>query len=169
MAELPDIWRKELWHPMVVHFPIVMLLLSTIARIIVYTVRSGNSASFWIKVSRVLLFPAIVITWITVYTGSIADGEVVRNLCDPTVLETHENLGYTIGILFTIAAAIDTLHYLLAEHSQSIYYRLRAGLILLLMVIGTATLFYEAHLGASLVYQQGAGVYHPTEDCREFE
>ena len=169
MNELPDIWRKELWHPMVVHFPIVMLLLSTIARILVHTVRANTSSSFWLKLSRVLLFPGVILAWITVYTGSVADGEVVRNLCDPTVLETHENLGYTVGILFTLAAVVDVLHNFVPLHSKSIYYWFRTGLILLLMLAGSATLAYEAHLGASLVYQQGAGVYHPAEDCREFE
>lgn len=37
-----------------------------------------------------------------------------------------------------------------------------------LMLIGSGYLVYIRHLGAQLVYQQAAGVYHPSEDCSEF-
>ena len=26
---MPDFWRKELWHPVIVHFPIALLLVAT--------------------------------------------------------------------------------------------------------------------------------------------
>ncbi|MGO1586219.1 MAG: DUF2231 domain-containing protein, partial [Mesonia sp.] len=42
-------------------------------------------------------------------------------------------------------------------------------LTLILLLIGNGFLMYVGHLGATLVYQQAAGVYVPTEDCQEFE
>jgi len=38
-----------------------------------------------------------------------------------------------------------------------------------LLLVGSGYVAYTAHLGASLVYQQGAAVYEPTAGCSEFE
>lgn len=35
-------------------------------------------------------------------------------------------------------------------------------------MIGSGILIYTGHLGATLVYQQAAGVHIPSEDCSEF-
>ncbi|WP_199898069.1 hypothetical protein [Marinilabilia salmonicolor] len=40
--------------------------------------------------------------------------------------------------------------------------------IIALIITGTGFLVYAGHLGATLVYQQAAGVYTPSEDCIEF-
>jgi hypothetical protein len=109
----------------------------------------------------------VVTTWIAIYTGSLADAEVVRSLCDPTVVESHEELAYLVGYLFTGAVfAEGTTSFFKLEGFTSMILRGTVGIALL---AGTSTLFYVGHLGATLVYQQGAGVYQPSEDCVEFE
>jgi hypothetical protein len=37
------------------------------------------------------------------------------------------------------------------------------------MLLGSFYLVYASHLGATLVYNQGAGVFKPGAECREFE
>lgn len=167
MTELPSLWRTELWHPMVVHFPIVLLIGAAFLRSFSKFFKSENEA-FLIKTSRLSLFVGIITVWIAVYTGTLADAIVVRELCDPTVLEDHENAGYTIGILFTIVALFD-LGAIKFLREREFLNSLSEWVIIATLLIGAAYVGYSAHLGASLVYQQGAAVYEPTVGCSEFE
>lgn len=168
MSEIPSIWRTELWHPMMVHFPIVLLLGAALLRIPWYFFSSA-AARFVKKMSRVLLYTGTVAAWITIYTGTLADSIVTRSLCDPTVLEAHENAAFTIGYLFLAATLLDLIDFIPWGRLSIIKHKFKGWIVTLLLVAGSLYLGYTAHLGASLVYQQSAGVYQPTENCREFE
>lgn len=167
MAELPSLWRTELWHPMVVHFPIVLLIGAAFLRLISKFLKFENKA-FLIKTSRLSLFLGIITLWIAVYTGTLADAIVVRELCDPTVLEDHENAGYTIGILFTVVALFD-LGSIKFLRDKELLNTISEWVIIVALLVGAGYIGYSAHLGASLVYQQGAAVYEPTAGCSEFD
>lgn len=168
MSELPSMWRTELWHPMIVHFPIVLLLGAALLRIIKPVFSSGQ-ARFIINMSRVFLYSGALSVWVTIYTGTLADSIVTRTLCDPTVLETHENAAFTVGYLFSAAAFLDVLDFISWEKLEVVKHKFKGWLITGLLVAGSLYLGYTAHLGASLVYQQGAAVYQPSEGCVEFE
>lgn len=167
MNEIPGMWRTELWHPLVVHFPIVLLLGGVVLRLLSRFFK-GINGTFLKKASRLSLWAGVITAWAAIYTGTLADAIVVRELCDPTVLEDHENAGYTIGVLFTIAAALDLLKINLPQDNLLLK-KAAEWVIILLMVIGSGYVGYTAHLGASLVYQQGAAVYVPSAGCSEFE
>jgi uncharacterized membrane protein len=167
MAVIPDIWRTELWHPMIVHFPIVLLIFAMLARVAARILQ--NHRGWVLKMNRVLLYTGTITAWSAVYTGSLADAEVVRSLCDPTVVEAHENMAYTVGWIFTAAVLLDLPNLLPSVSLTASLESWKEWLIIGLLVVGTGYLTYTAHLGAKLVYQQGAGVYHPTEQCAEFE
>ncbi|MBD3617676.1 MAG: hypothetical protein HUJ22_14050 [Gracilimonas sp.] len=168
MSEIPSIWRTELWHPMMVHFPIVLLLGAALLRIIHPLFSSGN-ARFIKNMSRVSLYTGILSVWITIYTGTLADSIVTRTLCDPTVLEAHENAAFTVGYFFSAAVLLDVIDFISWKKLAIIKNKFKGWLITLLLVVGSLYLGYTAHLGASLVYQQSAAVYQPTEGCTEFE
>ncbi len=167
MGELPSIWRVELLHPLVVHFPIALLIGGTAAWIAGHLVDREGRWGFLKPAGRLALLVGIASAWIAVYTGSLADAEVVRGLCDPTVVETHEELAYLVAWTFTGAVAVDFASSFIERLKPwRRYLAIAVGLALL---AATATLGYVAHLGASLVYQQAAGVYQPADDCAEFE
>ena len=168
MSELPSIWRTELWHPMLVHFPIVLLLGAAVLSLLQYILASENTR-FVKKMSRVLLYTGIIFVWITIYTGTLADSIVTRSLCDPTVLESHENAAFIVGYLFSAAALLDVIGFISWKRLDLIKHKFKRWLVTLLLVAGSFYLVYTAHLGASLVYQQSAAVYQPTEGCTEFE
>lgn len=161
-------WRTELWHPMVVHFPIVLLLGATLLHILWYFCSSAT-ARFVKKMSRVLLYAGTVAVWITIYTGTLADSIVTRTLCDPTVLESHENTAFTVGYLFSAATLLDLIHFIPLKIFDKIKNKFKGWIVTLLLIAGSLYLGYAAHLGATLVYQQSAAVYQPTEGCTEFE
>ncbi len=160
MTELPDFWRTEVFHPLSVHFPIVLLLVATLFKII----SIWSKKAMWESGGRVLLILGVISVWIAVYTGDQADGIVSRQLCDPTVLKEHENLATTTAYIFTMALVID----LLLKFVESFRKKSVSIVLVLLMIAGSITLTLVGHLGAELVYQQAAGVNVPSEDCSEF-
>jgi uncharacterized membrane protein len=160
MAQLPEFLRTETWHPLVVHFPIVLLMVATVFKLIFVF----NKREVWDYAGSYLLYTGVIAAWIAVYTGGLADAVVVRKLCDHIVLENHENLAYILSILFTVASALDIFWRFLPKFKIMIIQLI----IVVIMISGTAVLNYAGHLGASLVYQQAAGVYVPSENCEEF-
>jgi len=153
---------------MLVHFPIVLLLGAAVLRSLT-PLLSENNASFFKRASRLCLVIGVITAWITVYTGSLADSIVVRELCDPTVLERHENGGYTIAVLFSIAAVLDLGVIRFLPEQKQLVKKFTEWTVIVLLLAGSGYVAYTAHLGASLVYQQGAAVHVPSAGCSEFE
>ncbi len=163
MNELPEFWRTEIFHPLSVHFPIALLLFAFIFKL--FSLKYKRE--LWELGSTILLACGVLGIWIAVYTGELADGTVARKICDPTVLKDHQNLAFLTSWIFTAALAADFLKFL----RKSFLFGKRRSISLLvtiLMFVGCGFLTYVGHLGASLVYQQGGGVYHPSENCAEF-
>jgi len=161
MTELPDFWRTEVFHPLSVHFPIVLLLMATLFKLI----GLWSSKITWDHGGRLMLLLGVISIWISIYTGDLADGIVSRQLCDPTILKEHENLAYTTAWIFTIALVLEFF----MRYIDLIKTRIISAILVLLMLIGTGVMMYVGHLGAELVYQQAAGVNVPSGDCAEFD
>jgi uncharacterized membrane protein len=167
MADIPSIWRVELIHPLVVHFPVVLLLCGTLAWLAGQWVAENGRWAFLRPAGRLMLGVGAASAWAAVYTGHLADAEVVRTLCDPTVVEAHEEYATLAAAIFTGAVVVDFASLLIDALKR---WRTPIAVVVALALIAGATLLgYVGHLGSTLVYQQGAAVYHPTEMCTEFE
>lgn len=156
-----EFMRPEVWHALSVHFPIALLPVATITLLISFFVARNRGS--WQIAGFLLLLAGTVTAWIATYTGDIADGIVARRICDPTILKDHEIAGQTMTWTFTVAVV---LH--LTFMSNLIHARLRKlsfYVAFLLMVIGTGYLVYTGHIGATLVYDQGAGVKNHSVEC----
>ncbi|MEG9328371.1 DUF2231 domain-containing protein [Salinimicrobium catena] len=162
MEQVPDFWRTEVFHPLSVHFPIALLVVAFLFKIIALRYRR----EVWERGGSVLLGLGVIGIWVAIFTGNLADGIVSRKICDPTVLKDHENYAWITAWLFTTGAAIDFLRYIKLPLFKS---RVFLVVVLLILTGSTALLTYVGHLGATLVYQQAAGVYVPSGDCAEFE
>ena len=157
-------WREELWHPIVVHFPVALLLFGVLLCPAQYAVPLSLKAQTLFS-ARVLLTAGTLGAWLAIWTGERADSVVGRTLCDPLVLEAHGNYAYIMAWLFTVAVALDYGSMRLKKE------RLLPPLqiaFLLAFATGAFLTGYIGHLGSKLVYQQGAAVYQPSEDCSEF-
>lgn len=161
MNDIPEFLRTEVWHPLSVHFPIALLLIATLFKCFSLFSKSKT----WENAGSFLLYAGVVGAWISIFTGDMADGIVSRELCDPTVLKEHENSAWTLVWLFSFASVVDILRL---TQIFSLKSKIIKVISLVLMIIGSGFLVYTGHLGAKLVYQQGAGVYQPSEDCSEF-
>ena len=158
--------RTEVWHALSVHFPIALLVFSTLTMLISFIIRSDNR-KIWQKAASGLLYSGCITAWIAIYTGNLADGVVARKICDPTVLKDHEIAAQTMTYLFSAASALNIL--LAFRIFKPTVHLISSFLILVLMLVGSGYLVYTGHLGASLVYQQGAGVYNHSVDCDEYK
>ncbi|MBZ9630787.1 hypothetical protein LB465_08345 [Salegentibacter sp. LM13S] len=163
MDQSPDFWRTEVFHPLSVHFPIALLLVAFLFKLIAL----GSIKEVWKQGGTVLLILGTIGIWIAIYTGDLADGIVSRTICDPTALKDHENMAYITAWLFTFSLLLDLLKF---SKFQTItkQKKLLSFFCILALTIGSGYLMYVGHLGATLVYQQGAGVYKPSVDCAEF-
>lgn len=161
-----DFMRAEVWHALSVHFPIALLPLATITMLISFFINEVHR-KYWQIAATLLLFAGCATAWIAVYTGNVADGVVARKLCDPTVLKDHEIAAENMTWLFTIAVV---LHFgFMTDFLRPRLRVLSVYLAFLFMLVGTAYLVYAGHIGATLVYEQGAGVKNHEVDCSEYE
>jgi uncharacterized membrane protein len=157
----PDMWRIELLHPPLVHFPIAFLLLGT-ALEIGALVRAAERRPALRATARLLFVVGAIGAWLAVWSGGEAEHVVNRVICDPTVTEEHETWGLAVAWIFS-GVALATI-----VRTRLVAQRLLTILIALAAIAGSLALTYTGHLGATLVYQQGAGVYRPTPTCAEF-
>ncbi|MEX2492053.1 MAG: DUF2231 domain-containing protein [Nitrospirales bacterium] len=164
LGQVPGMLREELWHPMVVHFPIALLLFGVLLYTVGFAV-PNSWKSHTIFSARVLLTAGILGAWLAIWTGGRADRVVGRTLCDPLVLEAHENYAYWMAWLFTVAVVLDYGSIFLKKARMVSFLRIACALAFAVGAVLTGTI---GHLGAKLVYQQGAAVYQPSGDCSEF-
>lgn len=160
--ELFEFYRTETYHPVTVHWPIVLLTIGSVFYILGYF-----KNNYLLPSGRLLIIMGTMGAWLAIYTGNLADGIVSRELCDPTVLKTHENFAYYTAYIFSSVILIDIafIWYKLKEKLSKYLH----WLLMLTMVVGLALLTYVGHLGGSLVYDQAAGVVVPADDCKGFE
>jgi len=162
MLEVPPFFRTETWHPLTVHWPIVLLTIGSL-----FFMAGYWKNNYLYPASRILLWLGVLGTWLSIYTGDLADGVVARKLCDPTVLKQHENFAYSVAYLFTGALIANLGNHILSLKED--FKRYMSIFTIVLMISGLIMLAYVGHLGGRLVYQQAAGVYQPSENCQEFE
>ena len=162
MEQIPDFWRTEVYHPLSVHFPVALLVVAFLFKLI----SLKFERELWDLGGTVLLGLGLLGLWIAIYTGNLADGIVSRKICDPTILKDHQNYAWFTAWVFTGGFALD----LLRRFKNKLFNKgIFTALFVLVLAVGTGALAYVGHLGATLVYQQAAGVYIPSGNCAEFE
>ena len=153
--------REELLHPLLVHFPVALILVAVAVLLVASVWRAPQTKARLFFCWRLLLAIGAITAWAAVFTGDMAEEVVNQTLCDPTATHTHGDLATYVAWIFSGVALLE----IVAHYYRS---RLIAPLIILLAIIGVGLLVYTAHLGALLVYQQGAAVYRPSAECTEF-
>lgn len=156
-------WRTELFHPLIVHLPVVTLLLASVAGLLRYPAKS-NDKIFLERFIFVMLAIGVVTGWAGIYTGQLAYNIEVRKICDPKVLQNHQYWSYVSVIIYTVALLLVVLKKYIAALNRLII----NVLIVILLIAGGTILGYAGHLGASVVYEQGAGVHKPADDCSDY-
>lgn len=134
-------------HPMVVHFPIALLITSVVFDFLAtrWHHKSFQEAGFYTLVAGLLGTAAAVLT------GALAEEGVENKGIPEAVIEIHEALGYATLLFFIGLLALRLLMRwkLISE---------RPALYLAMGVAGIMILSAAGYFGGSLVYDFGAGV-----------
>jgi len=142
MPSLP----MESVHPLVVHFPIALLLSAVLLDLVAVIFKRPNlhGIALWNLVLGTLGAGAAV------WTGNMAE-EIAKHTFEiHEVMELHEKLGMATLILGTVIVA-----WRLWKRDQ-LGIRARAATFMLMAALA-GTLVYGAHLGGRLVYEFGVG------------
>lgn len=172
--------RIELLHPMIVHFPIALLITGALARLLYIYVYKKSWASQLHGIYLWSLFLGFLGLVGAFLSGGEAEDVVNKIICDPTITHDHEDYAQ----LTLIACAITLFFASIQPLVLSEWFRLRIRSTwkkfiartesiaryseLLGLTITIVLLVYSSHLGGKLVYEQGAGFLTiPIETCEE--
>ena len=143
-------------HPLVIHFPIVLLLAAVFSEFMGHI--SGNAYAK--KTAKVALLFGTLSLAVAVFTGWLAHQTVPHSEQSYPVIETHQLLGFLALGGFSSAALFK---FILVPTFKSCWiYRL----YLLLSLASIGILIMGAHYGGKLVYEYGVGV-KPLESLNE--
>lgn len=159
-----NLWRIELLHPALVHFPIAFLIGASLCVVLSIFSRSKKFRARLERFFAFQLFLGTIGAWLAVWSGEQAHEIVNRVICDPTVTHVHSDWGWRTAYLTSVALVFLLLSKKIPKQRKSL--ALFAAKACLLAAVGT--LLYGAHLGSSLVYLQAAAVHRPDDECTEF-
>ncbi len=139
----------ETIHPMIVHFPIALLLtatfISTLAVIFKNKREELKIVLYWILILGAISALAAL------FSGLYESERVIHDEAIHKIMEVHKFLGFVIASAFVLI----TLWFIIRKRKI----QFRELLIITLFLIGTSSvLVYSAYLGGKMVYEEGAGV-----------
>ena len=156
---LGSLWRIELLHPAVVHFSVALTFVGSAFWLLGFGERRWQPLKAFQVAGPVTLVLAAISAWAAVQTGFWADAVVGRELYDPRPLKDHERFGLALAWVLSAVVLVD-----LGRRTRWVASNLRKWLafaVAIGLLASCGILGYTAHLGAGLVYQQGAGVQMP--------
>jgi uncharacterized membrane protein len=143
-------------HPLLVHFPIVLLLLAAVALALVQF-KGENLAGHdcLARVGAVALLAGTSIALLAAFFGDIALDAAVASGFPEAPLELHEDFAITTIIVFIILS----LTMLYTVWKKTVVTGTRGWLFLAAMAAGVVLLIVTAYLGGHLVYDLGVNVH----------
>jgi uncharacterized membrane protein len=105
MSYLPPIPSWDGLHPLIIHFPIVLLLVAPLF-IVIGAFMSTKAGRYMYLAALVLMVLGTVAAFISYQTGEAAGKLAERTPEISTALERHENLAETTRLLFSILTVV---------------------------------------------------------------
>jgi uncharacterized membrane protein len=157
MSGLPPLPSWDGLHPLIVHFPIALLLVAPLFIVLGIVLRRGG---LFLWAALLLMAIGSTATFFAVSTGEAAGKLAERTPEINAVLEHHEKLAESTRGVFTVL----TLVFAVIVLAPAAFRRLREGrvfptvlplLFLLLYGVGLVLLANTAHNGGRLVHELG--------------
>jgi uncharacterized membrane protein len=152
---LPSDWSGL--HPLVIHFPIALLLVAPVLVVIAMFAKNGRRP--YLVSAFVLMAVGTIMTYVAVSTGHAA-GEIAEGTgATESLIERHEELAETTRTVFTVLtlvfAAALVVPSLLKRKLEGVAFHAAYGLFLVAYLAGAVVLANTAHQGGMLVHQAG--------------
>lgn len=162
MIELPPIPSWDALHPLVVHFPVALLLVAPLFVVIAAVVGHGEPGRGrpYLVAALVLLALGTIGTYVAVETGEAAGKLTDRTEALSAVLEKHESLAETTRLVFSVLTVILAAILLVPLALRRALPRSAGTGLLAAFVVaygaGAVLLANTAHNGGRLVHELGA-------------
>ncbi|WP_414042204.1 DUF2231 domain-containing protein [Macrococcus animalis] len=138
-------------HPLIVHFPIALLLVGTLFEIA--SLKYRNQLNLAGTLLLTLGFISGVFAFLTGDSGErfaeMHFGEVEH------LIHQHEDMARNAMIMFGIAVALKLFTHFNHKYQKSIYIA-----VIVLAIIGSVLLAYTGHLGGQIVYENSKILNH---------
>jgi uncharacterized membrane protein len=166
MLHIPQIPPWESLHPLVIHFPIVLLLVSPVF-VLVSTVLAPTKGRPYLIVGLALLLGGTAGLFIATETGEAAAELADRTPQIDATLHVHEELASQTRLLFSLFSAfliaVSALPRLLPRPLTRLQSTSFLVIFLALYSTGVAALVNTAHQGGRLVHQFGVRAMMPAD------
>jgi uncharacterized membrane protein len=154
---LPQIPSWDGLHPLIIHFPIALLLVVPI--LIVMGLLMPNKSRAILITAFVVMLLGTIATYVAVSTGEAA-GELADRVSGvEQVLEQHEDLAETTRTIFTALTAIfAAILFAPSLFKKTLSHRITVAVVsafLLFYLAGSVVLINTAHNGGRLVHEFG--------------
>jgi uncharacterized membrane protein len=158
MLTLPPVPGWSAIHPLIIHFPVALLLVAPLFILIGVALKPANSFPFLIA-ALILMALGTLSTFIAASSGEAA-GKLVENVPQArAVLEQHEELAETTEIAFSaltlIFASIVFVPRLLRRDPSRVISTILPLIFLVFYATGVISLANTAHQGGRLVHEPG--------------
>ena len=159
MIAMPPLPPWDELHPLVIHFPIVLLMIAPLLIVIGAAVAPQRSRPY-LHIALLVMALGTIAVWFAVATGEATADLVERNPQVIAALERHESLADTTRAVFTIA----TMVFALAVFAPKLWGRESVRLfstvvpLVFAVLYGAAVLLLvnTAHQGGRLVHELGS-------------
>lgn len=135
-------------HPMVIHFTISIIYLTTLAGLVGLFIRKDG---FYPKAFFILLTLSILATMAAGVAGVISESYVTVSGTLAKMLQTHKHYGELTGVVLVVAWGVQVL-------GQRKKWRV-SGLAWGICVVATVLVSMTGYIGGSMVYDHGLGVH----------
>ena len=158
MLTLPPIPTWQAIHPLIIHFPIVLLLIAPLFIVIGVTLEPARSFPF-LLVALILMVLGTASTFVAISSGEAA-GELAENVPHAkAVLDEHQELaeitaGMFLALTLIFASIVFVPKLLQLQPSRAISTVLPL-VFLLFYATGAISLANTSHQGGRLVYELG--------------
>jgi uncharacterized membrane protein len=166
MMQLPAIPAWESLHPLVVHFPIVLLFVSPVF-VLVSTVLPPLKGRPYLIAGLALLLAGTASLYVAAETGEAAAELADRTAASAASLHSHEQLASLSRLVFSglsvLLVALFSLPHLLPRLAPRLVSTTLPLIFLALYSTGMLALVDTAHQGGRLVHQYGIHALMPAE------
>ncbi|MCU7557476.1 DUF2231 domain-containing protein [Macrococcus capreoli] len=138
-------------HPLIVHFPIALLLVGTLFELLSLKYRKQLNLA-----GTILLALGFVSGVVAFLTGDSGERFAEMHFGDiENMVHQHEDMARNAMIMFGIAVALKCITHFTTRYQKVLYIA-----VIVIAIIGSGLLAYTGHLGGQIVYENAKILNH---------